>query len=98
MITPRQNGFATRELVSLGIAPAERIHVIHHGVAHVLRITPDHTVLTRLGPVDPLWQGLLEAGRTLTARFTWDAATRPSPQRGQSTHICSGCLSREASW
>jgi glycosyltransferase involved in cell wall biosynthesis len=41
--------FAKRELVSLGIAPAERIHVIHNGVDHVLRIIPDHTVLNRLG-------------------------------------------------
>lgn len=41
--------FAKRELVSLGIAPAERIHVIPNGVDHVLRVTRDDTVLTRLG-------------------------------------------------
>ena len=41
--------FAKRELVSLGIAPAERIHVIHNGVDHVLRIPRDDAVLSRLG-------------------------------------------------
>jgi glycosyltransferase involved in cell wall biosynthesis len=41
--------FSKRELVSLGIAPPERIHVIHNGVDHVLRIPRDDAVLTRLG-------------------------------------------------
>lgn len=41
--------FAKRELVSLGIAPAERIHVVHNGADHVLRFSRDDSVLTRLG-------------------------------------------------
>lgn len=41
--------FAKRELVSLGIAPAERIHVVHNGVDHVLRFPRDNGVLARLG-------------------------------------------------
>lgn len=41
--------FAKRELVSLGIAPPERIHVVHNGVDHVRRIPRDDSVLSRLG-------------------------------------------------
>ncbi|SEN49380.1 hypothetical protein SAMN04488003_11857, partial [Loktanella fryxellensis] len=40
--------FAKGELVDLGIAPASRIHVIHNGVDHILRVDPDDTVLDRL--------------------------------------------------
>ncbi len=37
--------FAKSELVALGIAPPERIHVIHNGVDHVLRVPPDDEIL-----------------------------------------------------
>lgn len=43
--------FARRDLVRLGIAPAERIHVIPNGVDHVLRVAPEDGVLGRLGLV-----------------------------------------------
>jgi glycosyltransferase involved in cell wall biosynthesis len=41
--------FAKNELVGLGIAPAARIHVIHNGVDHILRVTSQDGVLDRLG-------------------------------------------------
>jgi glycosyltransferase involved in cell wall biosynthesis len=43
--------FAKSELVGLGIAPAERIHVIHNGVDHILRISPEDGVLDRIGVI-----------------------------------------------
>jgi glycosyltransferase involved in cell wall biosynthesis len=41
--------FSKSELVGLGIAPAARIHVIHNGVDHILRVTPEDDILDRLG-------------------------------------------------
>lgn len=41
--------FAKSELVRLGIAPAERIHVVPNGVDHVLREAAEPQVLDRLG-------------------------------------------------
>jgi glycosyltransferase involved in cell wall biosynthesis len=40
--------FAKGELAALGIAPAERIHVIYNGVDHVLQVPPEDDILTRL--------------------------------------------------
>jgi glycosyltransferase involved in cell wall biosynthesis len=41
--------FAKSELVNLGIAPAERIHVIHNGVDHILKVQTEDRVFDRLG-------------------------------------------------
>ncbi|WP_428031586.1 glycosyltransferase family 4 protein [Ancylobacter sp.] len=41
--------FAKSELVGLGIAPAERIHVIPNGADHVLRTPAQDDILPRLG-------------------------------------------------
>jgi glycosyltransferase involved in cell wall biosynthesis len=43
--------FAKSELVGLGIAPADRIHVIHNGVDHILRVSPEDGVLDRIGVI-----------------------------------------------
>ncbi|MDF2810091.1 MAG: putative glycosyl transferase group 1 [Microvirga sp.] len=40
--------FARSELAGFGVAPAERIHVVHNGVDHVLRAPAQDTVLARL--------------------------------------------------
>ncbi len=40
---------AKSDLVRYGVAPAEKISVIPHGCDHILRITPDHTAVGRLG-------------------------------------------------
>lgn len=41
--------FAKSELVGLGIAPAERIHVIHNGVDHILQVQAEDRILERIG-------------------------------------------------
>jgi glycosyltransferase involved in cell wall biosynthesis len=41
--------FAKSELVGLGLAPAERVHVIANGVDHVLRTPAEPEILPRLG-------------------------------------------------
>ncbi|WP_371348955.1 glycosyltransferase family 4 protein [Ancylobacter sp. IITR112] len=41
--------FAKGELVGLGLAPAERVHVIANGADHVLRTPPEPEILARLG-------------------------------------------------
>ncbi len=43
--------FAKSELVGLGLAPAERVHVIANGVDHVLRTPAQGDILPRLGLV-----------------------------------------------
>jgi glycosyltransferase involved in cell wall biosynthesis len=43
------SNFAKSELVDLGIAPAERIHVIPNGVDHILRVEPEDGVISLLG-------------------------------------------------
>lgn len=40
--------FAKAELAALGIAPADRIHVIYNGVDHVLQVPPEDGILARL--------------------------------------------------
>ncbi|MEM0905751.1 MAG: glycosyltransferase family 1 protein [Pseudomonadota bacterium] len=40
--------FSKDELVRLGIAPAERIGVVHNGLGAVVRETPDRSIITRL--------------------------------------------------
>lgn len=41
--------FSKAQLVHYGIAPAERIEVIHNGVDHILRVGTDPAVIGRLG-------------------------------------------------
>ncbi|WP_371348954.1 glycosyltransferase family 4 protein [Ancylobacter sp. IITR112] len=41
--------FAKGELIGLGLAPAERVHVIANGADHVLRTPPEPAILARLG-------------------------------------------------
>ncbi|WP_425106569.1 glycosyltransferase family 4 protein [Ancylobacter sp.] len=41
--------FARSELVGLGLAPAERVHVVPNGADHVLRAQPQTEILARLG-------------------------------------------------
>ena len=41
--------FARSELVGLGLAPAERVHVVPNGADHVLRTPAQTEILTRLG-------------------------------------------------
>ncbi len=41
--------FSKAQLVHYGIAPAERIEVIHNGVDHILRVAADATAIARLG-------------------------------------------------
>lgn len=41
--------YSARQLVHYGVAPAERIRVIHNGVDHVREAAPDPTVLAQLG-------------------------------------------------
>lgn len=41
--------FSRREIVKIGLAPADRVAVIPNGVDHVLRFDADPTSLTRLG-------------------------------------------------
>jgi glycosyltransferase involved in cell wall biosynthesis len=41
--------FSRREIAAVGLAPAERIAVIHNGVDHILRTPPDAAILARLG-------------------------------------------------
>ena len=41
------SNFARMELAALGVAPMERIHVIHNGVDHVLLTEPEDSVLMR---------------------------------------------------
>ncbi|MDQ0304706.1 glycosyltransferase involved in cell wall biosynthesis [Ancylobacter polymorphus] len=41
--------FAKSELVGLGLAPAERVHVIPNGVDHALRAPPQTEILARFG-------------------------------------------------
>ena len=43
--------YSRAELVRYGIAPAERIRVIHNGVDHGQRVSPDTRILARLGLV-----------------------------------------------
>jgi glycosyltransferase involved in cell wall biosynthesis len=40
--------FSRRELVHFGVAPADRIRVIHNGIDHIGKARPDASVLTRL--------------------------------------------------
>ena len=41
--------FSKAQLVHYGVAPAERIHVIHNGVDHILRVDSDPSIIGRLG-------------------------------------------------
>jgi len=41
--------FSKHELVRYGVAPASRIRVIHNGIDHIGKATPDRAVLARLG-------------------------------------------------
>lgn len=41
--------FARHELADLGVAPVNRIHVVHNGVDHIEQVTPEDVVLDRLG-------------------------------------------------
>jgi glycosyltransferase involved in cell wall biosynthesis len=41
--------FSKAQLVHYGIAPAERIEVIHNGVDHILRVAADRTIVAQLG-------------------------------------------------
>ena len=43
--------YSRAELVRYGIAPAERIRVIHNGVDHGQPLTPDQSIVARLGLV-----------------------------------------------
>ena len=41
--------YSRGEIARAGICPAERIHVVHNGLDHMLRIVPDASVIARLG-------------------------------------------------
>jgi glycosyltransferase involved in cell wall biosynthesis len=41
--------FSKRDLVAQGVAPPERIHVVHNGLDHILAVPPDDAVLGALG-------------------------------------------------
>lgn len=41
--------FSKRDLVAQGVAPAERIHVVHNGLDHILAVAPDDAVIGALG-------------------------------------------------
>lgn len=43
------SNFSKGQLVQYGIAPADRIEVIHNGVDHILRVGSDHEAVARLG-------------------------------------------------
>ncbi|KHK92869.1 glycosyltransferase family 4 protein [Novosphingobium malaysiense] len=40
--------FSRQQIAKTGLAPLDRIHAIHNGVDHVLRVKPDEAVLARL--------------------------------------------------
>ena len=56
--------FSKSQIADLGIAPAERIHVVHNGVDHVLRVASDLSPLAALE---------LRAGRYVVALSTTQA-------------------------
>lgn len=45
------SAFSKAQLVAFGIAPGERIDVIHNGVDHLLEVTPDRAIVAKLGLV-----------------------------------------------
>jgi len=45
------SAFSKAQIAEAGIAPADRIHVVHNGVDHILRVTPDGAPLAALGLV-----------------------------------------------
>lgn len=43
------SAFSKEEIARVGLCPAEKIAVIHNGVDHILRATPERSVIDRLG-------------------------------------------------